>query len=143
MKNQIKLLGIALLLVIGGSSCKKEENVIVNKQQPGKNLTNGGWVVTSYQLGGMEHADFYNGYTFTFEDNGTVPVLGTDPSLTGRWSTTTMNNWENLSLDFGTRDPFSLLNHSYWKITSQSMGKIELRSTRGDDSEQSLTLTKK
>jgi hypothetical protein len=142
MKNRIIIIGMALLLVAGFSACDKEESAPVyypasNNQMAGK------WAVASFEINGVEHSDFYTPYLFYFKDGGIILAKGAGREITGTWSMKPVNNEASLQLDFGSIDPFNLLNSGNWKIVSSSSSKMEMTSRRGDDGTQSLTLEKR
>jgi hypothetical protein len=144
MKTKIKLLGIAAMLIIGGTACEKEENLspsTVQTQQPSSSFTEGSWKISRYELSGVQH-DWFANYGLEFKQDGSVIVRGSDPLVKGTWSKREGPKTNYLSLQLGERDPFNMLNHGSWTIVKESATSIELSSRRGDDSVQSMTLTK-
>lgn len=143
MKNRIITIGIALLMTAGYSSCKKDAAapVVTNTRTLNEHIiTNGKWVVTSFEVNGVEHSDFYTPYTFRFMPGGLVVVSGSGKETTGKWSMSTVKDHPSLQADFGTTDPFNLLSNSDWNITKINNWEVEMKGTRGDDGEEVLVL---
>jgi hypothetical protein len=143
MKNRIIIIGIALLTAAGFSACEKENSApVYSTQAPGFPLTNGKWVVESFEVNGAEHNDFYTPYSFDFKPGGIVLVKGTAKEVNGRWSMGANAGYQSLQLDFGDTDPFSLLNNTNWKVLSLSPRMLVMKGSRGDDGSEYLTLRK-
>jgi hypothetical protein len=143
MKNRIIILGITLLTAAGFSSCEKEDPAPVYYNAPASSqISNGRWMVASFEVNGVEHYDFYKPYVFHFKERGIVVANGAGKEITGSWSMKPFDGQQAMQLEFGSQEPFNMLNSSNWKIVSISPTKIEMTGTRGDDGTQSLTLQK-
>jgi hypothetical protein len=113
MKNQFITIGVAVMLALGLTSCSKDEvkPLSVGQQQPvsQEHKISGEWVVSSFEINGAEHSDFYTPYIFTFKDDGVVAAAGSGKMIPGKWSMGTVKDHQSLSLDFGDVDPLNLL----------------------------------
>lgn len=142
MKNRIITIGIALLMAASYSSCKKDNAApVANARTLNEHImTNGKWMVTSFEVNGVEHNDFYTPYTFRFLADGMVIASGGGREVAGKWSMNTVKDHQSMQMDFGTTDPFNLLSNSDWNIMKINMSGVELEGTRGDDGKETLVL---
>jgi hypothetical protein len=93
-------------------------------------LITGGWKITYYFDDKDETSDF-NGYTFTFESNGTAAAAKGGDTTAGTWSTENSSNGTlKLNLDFGTTDPLDELEED-WKVIEMTGNKIRLENISG------------
>lgn len=145
MKNQIISIGVAVLMAVGLGSCQKDSVKPVLPIQPVKYsnpIMNGKWVVSSFEINGAEHTDFYTPYIFSFKDGGVVAAAGSGKEVNGKWSMGAVGDHQSMSLDFGDVDPLNLLNNTDWQIGTQSATTLVMKGTRGDDGTESLTFKK-
>jgi hypothetical protein len=139
MKNRIITIGIALVMAASYSSCKKEDP----KPTPSPTAVaeiNGKWKA-HYELNGVDD-DFFKPYTFAFRNDGTIVASGGEKMVVGKWSRNPVDGKAGMQLDFGTVDPFSLLNASNWRILNENDTLIEMTGKRGDDGTHSLTFSR-
>ena len=115
MKYSTPIFALLLLLLVFPFSCKKyiqnqEENALVNI------VTKGNWRITGY----MDHqtknlTDSFSGYTFQFNENGTLYTVKFGQQTNGTWSADIGN--KTITSNFPTATyPITLLNHT-WTIT--------------------------
>jgi len=115
MKYSTPIIALLLLLLVFPFSCKKyiqnqEENALVNI------VTKGNWRITGY----MDHqtknlTDSFSGYTFQFNENGTLYSVKFGQQTNGTWSANIGN--KTITSNFPTATyPITLLNHT-WTIT--------------------------
>ena len=115
MKYSIPIIALLLLLLVFPFSCKKyiqnqEENALVSI------VTKGNWRITGY----MDHqvknlTDSFSGYTFQFNENGTLYTVKFGQQTNGTWSADIGN--KTITSNFPTATyPITLLNHT-WTIT--------------------------
>ncbi|HEX8517343.1 MAG TPA: hypothetical protein VF868_14195 [Bacteroidia bacterium] len=144
MKNRIITIGIALVMAAGYSACKKDEvkPASANTQASSDPMTSGTWKVARYEVNGVEHTNIYTPYALAFRSYGNLEASGSGKKVNGTWSANAVDGGEGMQLDFGTNDPFSLLNSAAWKVVSKTATKVEMKGKRGDDGEHSLTLMK-
>lgn len=139
MKNRIITIGIALVMAASVSSCKKEDTKPTPSPTTAAEI-NGKWKV-SYELNGVDDG-FFDPYTFAFRNDGTIVAAGKEKTVIGKWSRNPVNGMPGMQLDFGTVDPFSLLNANNWRILNENDTLIEMTGKRGDDGTHSLTFRK-
>src|SRR5450432_2841975 len=115
MKQSPLVIAFLLFLLAIPSSCKKfiaqqEQNAIVNL------VTKGQWRITGYidpQIDTLTN-DFL-GYSFQFNENGTVYAVKFGQQTNGTWSANVSN--KSITSNFPSATyPISLLNHT-WTIT--------------------------
>jgi hypothetical protein len=138
MKNAPLYFALLFLLAIP-FSCKKyvqqqEQNVLINL------VTSGTWRVTGY----MDHqttnlTDSFSGYSFQFNENGTVYAILSQQQTSGTWAAdvqtkTITSNFPSAPL------PLSLLNH-VWTVTDSYSDSVAAK-TQVDSSYNILNLHK-
>jgi hypothetical protein len=115
MKYSTPIIAFLSLLLVFPFSCKKyiqnqEENALVSI------VTKGNWRITGY----MDHqiknlTDSFSGYTFQFNENGTLYTVKFGQQTNGTWSADIGN--KTITSNFPTATyPITLLNHT-WTIT--------------------------
>jgi hypothetical protein len=124
MKNAT--LYLTLLLLVLSSGCKKyvqtqEQNVLVSL------VTSGTWRVTGYKdYLNNNLTDSFSGYSFQFNQNGTVyGILNSSPT-NGTWSANVQSKSITSNFPVSTL-PLSLLNH-VWTITDSYPDSVAARS---------------
>lgn len=105
-------------------------------------VTSGSWRVTLFTDSGNDETSDFSGYTFSFNDNGTISAVKNGLTQNGTWSVNTSSNKFNIDLGpkVDTNKPLGELTDD-WKILSSSNTEIRL----GDDnttSNEFLTFTK-
>jgi hypothetical protein len=147
MKTSIITIGIAIAMAAGLGSCKKDDNspaysstTNYDNSSSAAPVTRGTWMVSSFTVNGVEHADVYSSYRAVFKQDGTTTLSGQGTSVTGKWSMT--SDQKSMMLDYGTTDPFNLLNNKDWKVISSTDTLLQLEGTRGDDGKETLELKK-
>ncbi|HBG70087.1 MAG: hypothetical protein A2W93_10135 [Bacteroidetes bacterium GWF2_43_63] len=128
MKTSILILG--LLSVLAFSSCSKDTPAVVQK-----NLESGEWKITYFYDKDHEETTDYAGYTFTFNDDGTIMATTSSGNVSGTWSTGVDDSQDRLYLTFSSPDKLIEISDD-WVILEQSNSKIELE----DDSDNSTEL---
>ena len=125
MKNFLRI--TFLLLCISFMSCKK---AIENKQRDMliDAITNGEWKVHQYLEGSIDVTNQFYGYTFKFEEQGTVQAryVGS-PFADGTW-VGDVNNYTITSNFPGILDPVNKLN-GIWKLTDSYWDYVEAEMT--------------
>jgi hypothetical protein len=135
MKNSIKIIAMLLVIAVGLIQCEKDKTT---PYTTGNYWIEGTWKATYFNLNGVQHTDFYEPYVFEFKESRTVSAIGQGKRVSGKWS---INN-DKLSLDFGTVDPFSLLNSDGWNIVNKTTTTLKLQGGMGSDDFEELTLEK-
>ncbi|HCL83040.1 MAG TPA: hypothetical protein DIC22_03650 [Chitinophagaceae bacterium] len=139
MKNKTLLIISLLVLLLIPFSCKKyiqqqEQNALV------KLVTNGTWRITGY----MDHqvtnlTDSFAGYSFQFNQNGTLYGTRYGQQSNGTWSAD-INNKTITSSFPSASYPITLLNHT-WTITDSYTDSVAAK-TSVDSSYNILNLHK-
>ncbi|MBL7751931.1 MAG: hypothetical protein JNN29_11135 [Chitinophagaceae bacterium] len=102
--------------------------------------TSGSWRVTLFTDSGNDETTDFAGYTFTFNDNGTINAVKNGITQSGTWSVTSAKFNIDLGPKIDANKPLGELTDD-WKILSTTNTEIRL----GDDNASSnefLTFTK-
>jgi hypothetical protein len=128
-KKTAYILFISLLFL--ASSCKKVKVKSVDKA-----LTSGSWKVVHFSEDGDDETNHFNGYSFSFNDDGSVVATNSSTTISGTWSLNKDNSNDDSSsdvdliLNFPATNDFDELNDD-WDIISQSDSRIELKDVSG------------
>jgi len=128
MKTNIIL--IAIFSVMLFTSCSKDTPEVVQK-----NLESGDWKITYYYDKDHEETSDYSGYTFVFNDDGTLSATTSSGTISGSWSTGNDDSQDKLYITFSNPDNLVEISDD-WVIISESANKIELK----DDSDNGTEL---
>ena len=127
MKKLTLFLGFFILML----SCKK------TKEKIGTNLivqamTNGQWVITSFNDNGTNKTADFSAYKFQFHSDYTVDAINNNTvEKTGSWNGNTTN--QSITAAFsGATNPLLLINGT-WIITDNSWTYVEAKKTEGAD----------
>lgn len=112
-------------------SCQKDDSVLPN--QAAQTLKQGNWRI-SYFWDDNDETQHFEGYTFTFGNDGTVSAVRTSSSVSGTWGTRKDDGFTKLDLNFGSTPVFDDLNDD-WKIKTHTDAKIELEDVSGGNGE--------
>lgn len=142
MKNRIITIGIAMLMAAGYSSCKKEDLGTVTTTRTTTVASQGRYSISKFEVNGVDHADFYTGYTFDMLKGGALMAEGNGQKVAGTWQRNALEAKENpMVINFGSVEPFNLLNDK-WEVVSETNTAVELKGSRADGT-WLLVLTKK
>jgi len=144
MKTSLVNLIILFFAVLFFKSCSKDDNntsdIIDSSDIPAirSALMDGEWRITYYFDTDKDETSDYSGYTFTFQDNGTLGATDGNTALSGAWSITDSDNSDddNSSSDidfnivFSSPDIFEELSDD-WDIKKYSNSSIELVDVSG------------
>lgn len=128
----IKFLGVMLVAGVFFVSCSKKKQI----DEIEKNVQDGSWKVTSYIDSGVDHTNDFNGYSFTFSDNGDVIAVNGGTTVSGTWSITSSNSNDDsnddmdFNLSFASPADFEELTDD-WDIQSHTSTKIQLIDVSG------------
>jgi len=121
MKTSALFLLLSVITLIG-SSCQKDD---VTSGDIQANATSGNWRVSLFKDSGNDETGDFNGYSFTFNSNGTVTATKGATTKTGSWWTSS----NKFNIDLGPKDntnkPLGELTDD-WKILSSSSSEIRL-----------------
>ncbi|MBT8259522.1 MAG: hypothetical protein KJO49_13670 [Bacteroidia bacterium] len=99
----------------------------------------GTWVITLYIDSGQDETNLYNGYSFTFNSNGTLIANDGNMTINGSWSVTdSSNSSDDSSSDddidfnilFSSPADFAELTDD-WDVVQHSSTRIELIDVSG------------
>lgn len=93
-------------------------------------LKDGQWYVQSYIDDGDDETNDYNGYTLTFNFDGTVVASNNSNTINGTWGVVNSGDGLDVILDFGTATPFDEFNDD-WDVFTYSTTKVELFDVSG------------
>ena len=123
MRKGLKLgcfIGFVLLsTLVSLNSCKKYSSP--NKVK--RVLTEGRWKVNYLFVDGVDIANQFSEYTFTFAEDGDINVIG-EETIDGSWTTDVNKNPTNLILQLTPFLPFNELNAD-WTLSLLSKDKIQ------------------
>jgi len=149
MKNR-KRINIALLILIFVTtiSCSKDDSETNNNdnsndintqiQQTSNLMTSSDWIITNFNDSGQDETSNFNGYSFTFNSDGTLIASNGNNMVAGTWSIVddSSNDDSNDSDDidfnifFASPDEFNDLSDD-WDIVSKNNTKIVLIDVSG------------
>lgn len=124
------LLGFTLM----SSMCSSDDMDSGNDQQilaVENAAKTGSWIISSYIDSGQDETNHFSGYTFTFENNGTMTASNGTNTVQGTWSVTKSNDGSNGNIDFNiffsvaASSNFEGLNDD-WNITAYNNNTISL-----------------
>ncbi len=127
------------VLILSLYSCDPQGNTDSNVPQV---VTSGNWRVSLFSDSGNDETGNYSGYTFLFNENGTLAASRNGSTRNGTWSINSSSN--KFIIDLGVKnDPANILGEltNDWKILSKSATEVRL----GDDntvSNEFLTFSK-
>jgi hypothetical protein len=104
-------------------------------------LQDGTWRITYFFDDTDETSDF-SGYSFTFNDDGTLAAMAGATTVNGTWSVGTDDDETKLNLNLGTASPWDELEDD-WDVVEHTGTKIVLEDESGGSGEiDYLTLEK-
>lgn len=139
---------IVLCTVIIFNSCSKDESsdedevTIADMAEIKAIIGSGHWKITYYFYSGKEGTNDYDGYSFTFDTDGTLSSTNGSTSVSGAWFLTSSSHSNGESSDddidfnifFTTPDLFEALADD-WDIQKYTSSRIDLIDDREDHSE--------
>jgi hypothetical protein len=138
MKDRVKILGIAFMLILGLGACEKtylepeqqqpktesvQEDDTKDMDRPMYQITHGVWKITSFQWRLRENNDHFKEYTFYFLPNGTAVAVHGNIKEEGKWQKT----GDVMRLSFGTLKPLRELNNNKWYFYRDGRNKFALK----------------
>lgn len=121
-------------------SCDKDETEVeqeITSADMSKIKTaveSGDWKITDYSDAGSNETINYEGFNFTFNNDGTLGATDGSTSVSGAWSLKSTDNDElDFNIFFTTPDIFEELADD-WEIKKYSSSKIELIDVSTEDS---------
>jgi major membrane immunogen (membrane-anchored lipoprotein) len=124
-KHFVAMMLIAFALL---TSCKKEDTLTTTNI-----VTAGTWRVSYFNEENDDNSADFSGYTFTFEDNGTMTATKNGVTETGTWST--QDNTTEFYMTIGNSKPLTDLS-SGWTIIEKTETSIKLKDDNAAKNEQ-------
>lgn len=133
IRNTIALIALFFLL-----SCTRSSDNTATQDEV---LASGSWRVTLFTDSGNNETSDFNGYSFSFNTDGTLTVSGTQ-SKTGTWSRSSSSS--KFNIDLGAKSnankPLGELTDD-WRIVSITATEMQLKDDN-DASQELLTFTR-
>ena len=142
MKNR-KILntGIMFVLAVTFMACSSDDNnnnndtnnINTEIQQTRNLMTSSDWIITNFNDSGQDETSNFNGYTFSFNSNGTLVATNGSNMVSGTWSivddSSNDDSNDNDDIDFNiffaSPDEFNDLSED-WNIVSKTNSTIVL-----------------
>ena len=132
MKNTrfIFILLVGLFCLLLAISCTQDDQVNPVQNFSGDDLKTSTWKITSFIDSGKDETYHFNGYSFTFSDNGNLTATNGNSTINGTWTIDTGNSQDDspedvdLVIFFNVQNDFEELNED-WQIISQSETRLE------------------
>jgi hypothetical protein len=151
MKNIFLFSVFALFATLGISSCTSDDDSSNDSQtiaQLESSIKTGTWRISRFIEDGDNQTNHFNGYVFTFNENGTVIATNGTNTIAGTWVTTNGSSSSSGSnpkfiLQFeAANGPFEEISED-WRIESATSSIVDLKNVSGGDgSIDLLTFTK-
>jgi len=126
-KQTILTLGVMLAMIIG---CTNKNDDSVTPDNTRGTINQGNWKVTYFNDSGKDETNKFNGYTFTFADNGTITATNGSITETGTWSTGNDDSQVKLYITFTGMSPFDEISDD-WHVIEQGSSLIKLEDVSG------------
>lgn len=136
MKNTTFLSMLLVALTVCYTSCTNDNSEDLTPMVVENNVKSGQWRITSFIDSDNDETNHFNGFTFTFADNGNLAATNGATTYTGNWNITDSNSNDDnpddidFNITFSAPDDFEDLSED-WDIISQSSSRIELRHVSG------------
>lgn len=131
------LIHSVILILIGISSCTKDDNNVSIKNSIVSTVSAGTWKISYYFDSDKEVTSSFSGYNFTFGSNDVLSASNGASTYAGSWSIMNNNSNDDDSLDdvdflisFASPASFAELSED-WEILSRTASKIELKHVSG------------
>lgn len=102
-------------------------------------LVNGSWYVYNCYYDGNDETNYYQGYNFTFNNNGSIVAQRNADSIDGEWDINDENGYQRLSLNFDGSNLHDI--ETNWRVIEYNSTKIKLKKQNSDTTDY-LTFTK-
>ena len=126
-KQTILTLLVMLAMMIG---CTNKNDDSVTPDNTSGTINQGSWKVTYFNDSGKDETNKFNGYTFTFADNGTITATNGSITETGTWSTGNDDSQVKLYITFTGMSPFDEISDD-WHVIEQGSSVIKLEDVSG------------
>ena len=131
MKNRLILITLLVIAAITVSSCSKDDDSPADPSQTQNNVQTGTWRVTLYNDSGESRTSYFEGFSFTFNSNGSLTAVNGTVTQNGTYSVYKDSGDTKFDITFqAASGPFEEISED-WRIITQSTGKIELINVSG------------
>ena len=147
MKNRKKLkFGILFIVALTFMACSSDDNnndtnnnnTNTEIQQTSDLMTSSDWIITNFNDSGQDETNNFNGYSFTFNSDGTLIATNGSNMVSGTWSivddSSNDDSNDNDDIDFNiffaSPDEFTDLSED-WNIVSKTNTVIVLTHVSG------------
>jgi hypothetical protein len=111
-------------------SCQRNNSADLTQTQVTTTIQSGTWKVTLFNDNGIDETSNFNGFSFTFNANGTATATRNSIATDGSWVSGTDDSRVKLILDFGIISPLDELNED-WRVLERTDSKIRLTHISG------------
>jgi hypothetical protein len=138
MKKIYYLIAVAIISATFLSSCKKDDHGSDDSSSSSNTstlttvMTSGSWKVSYYHHGSDDNSHNFDGYTFTFQSNGTMTAVNSSGTVNGTWSRDDSHNEIHFSI--GSSSPLSDIS-SGWIVSSFTGTSLKFRDDSSSDEE--------
>ena len=124
------------LLLAGFTACTHKNSVLPTAADPTLTTNTpaaGNWHVNQYTNRGVDETPDFDGYTFSFNSDGTFTALRNSLSVTGTWTRSTDDGLQKLTLTISSATDAHLaeLNED-WAISLMTDSNINLADDKGN-----------
>ncbi len=143
MKMKIASMFAIIMYVLTVAACSKDDNnndspQDTTVQQTVTTAQTGSWKVTYFYDSDHEETNHFTGYTFSFNENGSLVAVNGSTTITGTWSVTDSSSSDDdggssspdFNIFFASPPDFEDLSDD-WDIITVSSSKIELTDVSG------------
>lgn len=130
----IKYLVGALALILSVTSCKKDD--VKQKEAIESEIADGSWRISFFNDSGSNETANFNGYNFTFNNDGSLSASNGSNTYSGTWSITDSNSDDDSADDLDFNINFNLTNdfedlNDDWDIVSHTSTELKLIDVSG------------
>ncbi|WP_294822550.1 hypothetical protein [uncultured Flavobacterium sp.] len=134
---------LAGLIAISTASCSDDDSTSTtgNANAIRNNVTSGTWRITNYTDDGENETHHFNGYNFTFGENGVLTATNGTNTYTGVWSVTSDNSGDDdddngrddidFNISFSSPEAFEDELTDDWDVESRTGNRITLSDISG------------
>lgn len=113
------LISFSFMLLLFTQCTKETVSSFTDTQQVNTTVVSSSWRITSFIDSGEDHTAHFNGYNFSFADNGILTAVKGSSTITGSWATENDDSDLKLYLAFISPSTFEELTED-WRITSKT-----------------------
>lgn len=134
MKKQI--IWIFAIAISGSMVSCSDDTTDFTTTEVSETVTSGTWKITYFFDTDKEETDHFNGYSFTFNEDGSVEATNGSTTVTGTWSVVNDDDDDDspsgteFNLFFSTPENFEDLNDD-WDILERTDTRIKLEDESG------------